>query len=139
VRADRLYFEDVEVNTVLESPGITVTEAHVGFYAGLTGDLAPMHGAVPDLLPLTLTTGLGWRVPQPPLVVLAFLGVEWEMLRPLAVGDTMFGRSRFLSKRPMRDGGLIVEAREVVDQRGEVVQRGRFTYLVAKRAKEARA
>ena len=35
--------------------------------------------------------------------------------------------------------GVVVEEREVVDQRGEVVQRGRFTYLVAKRTKETKA
>jgi acyl dehydratase len=133
VRADQLYFEDVEVNAVLETPGMTVTEAHVGCYAGLTGDQAPMDGAVPELLPLSLITGLGWRVPQPPLMVLAFLGFEWEMLRPLAVGDTIHGRTRFLTKRPMREGGLIIDAREVLNQRGEVVQQGRFTFLVGRR------
>jgi hypothetical protein len=41
-----------------------------------------------------------------------------------------------MTKRPMRDAGVLIEEREIVDQRGEVVQRGRLTYLVAKRAKE---
>ena len=53
--------------------------------------------------------------------------------------DTIMSRSRVVTKRPMRDAGVVVEEREVVDQRGEVVQRGRFTYLVAKRTKETRA
>ena len=33
----------------------------------------------------------------------------------------------------MREGGVIVEVREVINQRGEVVNQGRFTFLVAKR------
>jgi hypothetical protein len=33
----------------------------------------------------------------------------------------------------MRDGGVIIEEREVVNQRGETVQHGKFTFLVAKR------
>ncbi len=92
-----------------------------------------LEGMVPDLLPLCLTTGLGWRVPQPPLAVLAFMGFEWQIREPLRVGDTIHSRSRTAVKRSMREGGVIVEEREVINQRGEVVQQGKFTFLVAKR------
>ena len=91
--APRFYFEDVVLHGVLETPAITLTEAHVGLYGGLTGDAAREHGLVPDLLPLCLTTGLGWRVPQPPLAVLAFMGFEWVVDLPLRVGDTIHSRS----------------------------------------------
>jgi hypothetical protein len=33
----------------------------------------------------------------------------------------------------MRDGGFVVDERSLIDQRGEVVQQGKFTFLVAKR------
>jgi len=36
-------------------------------------------------------------------------------------------------KRSMREGGVIVEERQVINQRAEVVQHGKFTFLVAKR------
>jgi hypothetical protein len=36
-------------------------------------------------------------------------------------------------KRSMREGGVIVEERQVINQRDEVVHRGKFTFLVAKR------
>jgi acyl dehydratase len=88
---------------------------------------------VPEILPLCLTTGLGWRVPQPPLAVLAFMGFEWEVLHPVRVGDTIHGRSRTAVKRSLREGGVIVDERQVINQRGEVVNHGRFTFLVAKR------
>ncbi|MEK7385573.1 MAG: hypothetical protein AABZ83_03955 [candidate division NC10 bacterium] len=121
---------------VEETPALTLTEAHVSIYQGITREPPPDAALVPDLLPLCFTTGLGWRVPKPPLAVLAFMGLDWQVLRQLRVGDTIHSRSRIATKRPMRDGGVVVEEREVIDQHGEVVQRGRFTYLVAKRSKE---
>jgi hypothetical protein len=129
----RFYFEDVPLHSVLETPALTLTETHVGLYIGLSQDAPPPAGLVPELLPLCLTTGLGWRVAQPPLAVLAFMGFEWEMLQPLRVGDTIRSRSRTAVKRSMRDAGVIVEERQVINQRGEVVNQGRFTFLVAKR------
>jgi acyl dehydratase len=129
----RFFFEDVVLHGVVETPGLTVTQAHVNLYTGVTGDGGPDAVVAPELLLLCLTTGLGWRVPQPPLVVLAFMGVEWHVDAPLRVGDTIHSRSRTSVKRSMRDGGVIVEEREVINQRGETVQHGKFTFLVAKR------
>jgi acyl dehydratase len=130
---DCSYFEDVEIDSRHETPGMTVTEAHVNLYAGLTGDDAGAPGAVPELLALALSTGLGWRIDRPPLVVLAFMGIEWTVRRPLKVGDTIRSRSRTAIKRGMRDAGVVVEEHAIVDQRGETMQEGRFTFLVAKR------
>jgi acyl dehydratase len=134
-----LYFEDVEVGLAVATPAITVTEAHVGIFEGLVRDPGGAPGGVPDLLPLCLAIGLGWRAPAPPLVVLAFMGFEWEFVRPVRVGDTISSRARVLAKRALREGGVVIEAREILDQTGAVVQRGRFTFLVARRPKEAAA
>src|SRR2546429_474010 len=133
------YFEDVPVEAVEETPGLTIPSAPVAICLGPTRELAEDDTAVPDLLPLAFTIGLGWRVPKPPLVVRAFMGVEWQVLRSVRVGDTIMTRARIVTKRPMRDAGGGIEERDVIDQRGELVQRGRFTYLVAKRTKETRA
>jgi acyl dehydratase len=105
----------------------------VNLYLGITRELPTEPTAIPDLLPLCLSTGLGWRIPQPPLAVLAFMGIEWRPMRPLYVGDTIRSRSITRTKRSMREGGVIVEERDIVDQRGQVAQQGRFTFLVAKR------
>jgi hypothetical protein len=131
--APRSYFEDVKLHSVVETPALTLTEAHVALYSGLSQDVLPEPGLVPELLPLCVTTGLGWRIDNPPLAVLAFMGFEWEVLQPVRVGVTIHSRSRTAVKRSMRDGGVIVEERQVINQRGEVVHRGRFTFLVAKR------
>jgi hypothetical protein len=129
------YFEDVVLEDLMETPALTVTEAHVGLFRGIAGPACDDVGAVPDILLLCLSTGLGWRIPQAPLAVLAFLSIDWEMVRPLAIGDTIKSRSRTVIKRAMRDGGLVIEERDIVDQHGNVIQRGRFTFLVARRPK----
>jgi acyl dehydratase len=129
----RSYFEDVVVGLEHETPGLTVTEAHVALYTQLTDDDAPGAGVAPELLALCLSTGLGWRIERPPLVVLAFMGIEWKILRPLRVGDTIRSISRTAVKRAMRDGGVVIEEHSIIDQRGDMLQSGRFTFLVAKR------
>ena len=129
----RWYFEDVVVNDVLITPAITVTEAHVAMFRGVAGRAPDDVGAVPDLLLICLSTGLGWRIPQPPLAVIAFMSIDWEVVRPLEVGDTIHSRSKTVIKRAMRDGGVVIEERDIVDQHGQVIQRGRFTFLVARR------
>jgi hypothetical protein len=117
----RFFFEDVVLHGVMETPAITVTRAHVALYAGVTGDGDADAPVAPELLLVCLTTGLGWRMPQPPLAVLAFMGLDWHVDAPLRVGDT------------------IIEEREVINQRGETVQHGKFTFLVARRPAAATA
>ncbi len=130
---DRSYFEDVEVDARYETPGLTVTEAHVALYAGVTRDEAPAAGLAPEILALCLSTGLGWRLDRPRLVVLAFMGIDWKIFRPLRVGDTIKSVARTVVKRSMREGGVVIEEHSIVDQHGEILQQGRFTFLVAKR------
>ena len=129
----RSYFEDVMVGSEHETPAMTVTEAHVALYSNLTRDDAGGMGLAPDLLGLCLSTGLGWRIERPPLVVLAFMGIDWKTLRPLHIGDTIRSVSRTVVKRAMRDSGVVIEEHAIVDQRGETLQHGRFTFLVARR------
>ena len=134
-RTERIsYFEDVELGEPLETPALTVTAAHVALFEGLTGGApATDPNMVPDLLALCLSSGLGWRVPRPPLVVLAFMGFEWKFHLPIRVGDTIRSRSHTAAKRSMKEGGVVFEEREIVNHRDEVVQSGRLTLLVAKR------
>jgi acyl dehydratase len=131
--AHHAYFEDVPVGEQVETPALTLTEAHVSLYRGLTGDESAAPGTVPDLLPLCLSTGLGWRLPRPPLAVLAFMSIDWQIVRGVRVGDTIRSRARTAVKRSVRDGGVLIEEHAIVDQHGDVVQQGRFIFLVAKR------
>jgi acyl dehydratase len=132
---ERTYFEDVVVGAEHATPAMTVTPAHVTLYRGVTGDAAIVDGAgvAPELLALALSTGLGWRIERPPLVVLAFMSIDWKIEQPLRVGDTVRSLSRTVVKRSMRDGGVVIEEHRIVDQHGDVLQHGRFTFLVAKK------
>jgi acyl dehydratase len=129
----RAYFEDIRIGESAETPAMTVTEAHISLYRGLTDDREGPASGVPDLLPLCLSTGLGWRLDRAPLAVLAFMSVDWRIERPLRAGDTIRSRARAVAKRSLREGGVIIEEHEIVNQHGEAVQHGRFTFLVAKR------
>jgi acyl dehydratase len=68
--------------------------------------------------------------------VLAFMSFEWTMTRALRVGDTIHSRVRVALKRSMREGGVVIQDHEIVDQHGEVAQHGRFVFMVAKRGAE---
>jgi 3-hydroxybutyryl-CoA dehydratase len=127
------FFEDIELNVLLETPGITLTRAHVALFSGITGEAGTDVDTVPGLLPLCLSSGLGWRVPRPPLAVLAFMGFEWRFLAPVRVGDTIHSASRPRTKRSMRGAGVVIEERQIVNQRDETVQAGKLTLLVARR------
>jgi hypothetical protein len=136
VAPSQVYFEDVELNVPLETPGMTLTAAHVALFTGVAQDVSPRdNGFVPDLLPLCISSGLGWRVPRPPLAVLAFMGFEWRFFLPLRVGDTIRSISVTNAKRSLREGGVVIEERRIVNQRGETAQAGKLTLLVAKRPK----
>jgi acyl dehydratase len=128
-----MYFEDVQTGVPLETPAMTLTETHAALFASLASTRAAEPGTVPDLLPLCVSSGLGWRVPQPPLAVLAFMGFEWRFLKPTRVGDTIHSVSKTVTKRSMKEGGVVIEERSILNQHGEVVQSGRLTLLVAKR------
>ena len=139
------YFEDLEVGDGFETPGRTVTEADVVSYATISGeqdvlDLAARQSdgraLVPELLIMVMSSGLGFRAPAETPQVLAFMVFDLHILLPVYVGDTIRCRVRVAGKRPMRDGGVIVEQRQMVNQRGDVVQESEYKLLVARRPKE---
>ncbi len=138
------YFEEFEIGDAVRTPARTVTEADLVTYARISGHhdaldrsrgepgLAP---AVPDDLIIALTSGLGFRVAVPQPQVLAFMVLDWRFLVPVRIGDTVHCRMRVTAKRGMKEGGVLVEKREIVNQRGEVVQEGEYKLLVARRPK----
>ena len=136
------YFEDLEVGEQFRTPARTVTEADVLAPAAISGDHEVLDRAAggdpdgvpaPEFLAFAVSSGLGFRVPvdQPP--ILAFMTFDWRAVAPVRIGDTIHCRIRIAQKRPMKDAGVLVEKREVVNQRGEVVQEAEYKLLVARR------
>jgi len=63
----------------------------------------------------------------------AFVAADAGVHSFSATLKTAGSRSLTATKRSMREGGVVIEQREVINQRGEVVHKGKFTFLVAKR------
>jgi 3-hydroxybutyryl-CoA dehydratase len=139
------YFEDLEVGDGFETPGRTITEADLVGFAAISGDQEPLDftagepglaPTVPELLVMAITSGLGFRAPAETPQVLAFMVFDLRPLLPVRVGDTIHCRIRVAAKRSMREGGVVVERRQMVNQRGDVVQESEYKLLVARRPPE---
>jgi acyl dehydratase len=85
---------------------------------------------------MVISSGLGFRAPAETPQVLAFMVLDLHVHRPVRVGDTIRCRVRVAGKRPMKEAGVIVERREIVNQHGEVVQEAEYKLLVAREPRE---
>ena len=147
-----LDFEDVEVGQRWISPARTVTESDVVQFATSTGDFNPLHvdrefaskshyrqPIAHGLLGIAWVAGLGSYFPW--MNTVAFVAVrDWEFLKPLYMGDTVFVETKCLEKSLNgRRAGKIIWQRCLVNQRGQIVQQGRFETLVALRSPVKRA
>jgi acyl dehydratase len=143
----RVFFEEVEVGLSVESPARTLTEADLVTFAAISGDYDPLAtneelargtkygGRVGSgLLGACIASGLASRAGQP-FAILAFTGGEWKFHRAIQIGDTVRVRILVLQKRDLKgkEGGIVTERWDLVNQRDEVVQEARVTLLVAKR------
>lgn len=143
----RRYFEEIEVGEEYLSPGRTVTEADIVIFAGLSGDYNVLHTDAEfmkssifgeriahGLLGLAIQSGLLTRAMRP-YATLAFLGLRWKFKGPIKIGDTIKVRARVISKKETSkpDRGIVTLERQVINQKGEVVQEGETDLMVARR------
>jgi len=146
MRIDRalLRYEQIEDGLAFETGGITVTEGHILGFAGLTGDFYDIHmdddyarslgypGRVAHgLLGLALCDGLKNRAPVR-FAAIVSLNWRWSFTGPILVGDRIFARIAVLSKRPTRNParGIVTLGFDLVNQKGEVVQKGENDLMV---------
>ena len=143
-----LFYEDFEVGQEIETRGMTVTEAHVVAFAGLSGDFNPIHtdetaaAATPfgtriahGQLGMILAAGLINQTGVHAGTTLALLGYrEWNFLKPILFGDTIRVRVTIENKRETKkpDRGILMRKIEILNQRDEVIQQG-FADLMVKR------
>ncbi len=143
---NRRYFEEIEVGEEYVSPGRTVTEADIVIFAGLSGDYNVLHTDAEfmkssifgeriahGLLGLAIQSGLLTRGMRP-YATLAFLGLRWKFKGPIKIGDTIKVRAKVISKKETSkpDRGIVTLERQVVNQKGEVVQEGETDLMVAR-------
>ena len=85
---------------------------------------------------MIMSSGLGFRAPAETPQVLAFMVFDLHIHQPVHIGDTIRCRIRVAGKRPMKDAGVIVERREMLNQHDDVVQEAEYKLLVARRPRE---
>jgi len=127
-----LAYEDIKIGDEA-SIGRTITEAHVVAFAGLTGDLNPIHVdaeyaaksmfgeriAHGMLVAGLISAVLGMQLPGPNSI---YLGQELKFTAPVKIGDTVTVAVTVTEKR---DDKRIIKLRTTAtNQRGEMVVDG---------------
>lgn len=141
------YYEDAQVGDECISPSFTVTEAHIMAYADLTGDHTPVHidedyakttpfgtRVAHGLFGLSIADGLKTQSEYRFLPGMS-LGWTWDFVGPIKIGDTLQVKFRVGSMRTTRKPGwgIVVLPSELINQRGEVVQRGEHRLMIPRR------
>jgi acyl dehydratase len=143
-------YDDLHVGMSFRSPGRTITDADLVAFAGLTGDYSELHTSdvyarhsqfgrrvAHGMLGLAYAHGLMWaRTGELRATAVAFLGIsDWKFIGPIFVGDTIFVDYRIAELRDSKSKPTQAIATfdvDVVNQNGDVVQRGRKALLVSK-------
>lgn len=141
---ESMWFDDVEVGQTWTSQSRTVLQCDVSQFASMTGDFNPLHvdhdyaanspyrqPIAHGLLGLSWVAGLGSTAPL--METVAFTALKsWKFLLPIYFGDTVHVQTICCEKIARgRKAGQIVWERKLVNQKGQVVQKGRFETLVS--------
>jgi acyl dehydratase len=144
------FFEEFTPGEELATHGRTLTEADVANFAGVTGDLNPLHmdeeyarktrygRRVPHgQLVFALALGLAERLIAPLFheSLIAFYGVDrMRFIKPVFIGDTITLNRRVESAEPRGDAaGVITFEDRVVNQDGQLCLRYFPKYLLKRR------
>lgn len=144
------YYDDVKVGDEGTTPAVTVTREMILAYADVSGDHTPVHvdeafaakshfgGIVAHgLLGLAIADGLKCQgsLQFPPG---ASLGWTWDFLKPIRADDTVHVRYRIAHMRKTKkpEWGIVNLASELVNQNGEVVQKGEHKLMILRRPPE---
>lgn len=141
-------FEELSVGDRYESWARTVTESDVVGFAGMTADYGaihvdhefaadtPFHQPIAHgLLGLSWVPGMAHHCPW--VRTEALLSVQdWKFLKPIFIGDTLHLVNEVVELEPKgRRRGRVLWRRQLVNQKGEIVQEGFFeTYVATSRA-----
>lgn len=143
-RTSGLFFDEFEIGDSVESVGRTITETDIVNFAALSGDWNLIHSdaeysksqmygqrVAHGLLVLSIASGLAVRLGFMEETVMAFRGLQWKFTKPVFIGDTVRLRVTVEEKKemPRLAGGLVTFKMEVVNQDGDVVQRGAWDIL----------
>lgn len=141
-------YDELDEGAFFVTSGVTVTEAHVVGYAGISGDLFDVHmddvfareqgfpGRIAHgLLGLALADGLKTRSPVR-LRGIATLSWNWSFKAPIFIGDRIVARFEVLARRPTRreDRGIVTFGVKVLKQDATVAQEGETMLMMSRGA-----
>lgn len=131
------YWEDFTIGEEVTTPSITITEAHLVNWAGLTMDFYPLHmdeeyakktifeGRIAHgPLTFAMAIGLVYRTGIYGDSILAWLGVEnMKIPAPVRIGDTIRVHAKVIEKRETQNPsrGIIKFNWEIKNQRDETI------------------
>ncbi len=140
-----IYFEDYQEGATFETRGRTITEADIVAFAGLSYDTNPLHTDAEyakgtpfgqriahGALGFSVATGLAWQLGFLEGTVVAFTETEWKFRAPIFIGDTVKLQLIVTKLRASKavGGGFVTVSAKLLNQRGEVTQKGDWTYIV---------
>lgn len=140
------FWEDLEQDDVVVSPGLTITDSHLVSWAGLTGDWVSLHldaeyaaktpfGQRIGHGPLTLSVALGLLTQTGYFThVEAWLGMdEVRAIQPVFIGDTIHVEATVVeARKTSRPGrGVWSLSYAVMNQGGATVMTFRSSFLIS--------
>ena len=142
------YWDDATEGDECLSPTYEMTEARINAYAELTGDFTPVHideayarttpfgtRVAHGLLGLSIADGLKTQSEYRFLPGMS-LGWTWDFLLPIKIGDTLHVKFRVTGLRASRSRpgwGIVILPSELINQHGEVVQKGEHRLMIPRR------
>ena len=142
------YFEDYAEGEEIKTLSRTVTESDIVNFCGFSGDFNPLHtdaeyaakgpfkGRIAHgMCGFSIATGLLVRLNIWEGTLVAFLGIEnWRFTAPIKIGDTVHVVARIEKQETSKpDRGVVNFNVEVINQREEVVMKGKMLTLVQAR------
>ena len=111
--AIRKYHEEYELGQILKTPSITITEAHLVNWAGLTLDFYPLHmdetyakeTVFKERIahgPLTFAMSVGLMAQREFMnydPIIAWLGSDIKIMKPVFIGDTIHVEAEIVEKK----------------------------------------
>ena len=142
------YYEDAQVGDECTSPTYTMTGPLIDDYAKLSRDFTPVHvdeeyarnshfgqRVAHGLFGLAIADGLKTQSEYRFFPGMS-LGWTWDFLLPIAIGDVLHVKFRVGSMRTSKSRpgwGIVVLPTELINQRGEVVQKGEHRLMIPRR------
>lgn len=138
-------FSEFHVGQRFITPGRTITEGDIMAFAGLTGDYNPVHTDET----FAASTSFGGRIAHGPMgigmafglasrldlidgTVVALLGVTWDFVAPVHIGDTIRVLIEVTAKRNVKDAerGIVEMTLTILNQKDETAQKGSAKLLM---------